>query len=60
MIESLDEDGYLGSLLDEIQAEMPEELAIETEEINATFALLQSFDPAGVGARSPSECPPCA
>lgn len=56
LIESLDEDGYLGSLLDEIQAEMPEELALETEEINAALALLQSFDPAGVGARSPSEC----
>lgn len=56
LIESLDEDGYLGSLLDEIQAEMPEELALEAEEINAALALLQSFDPAGVGARSPSEC----
>ncbi|VVE37094.1 RNA polymerase factor sigma-54 [Pandoraea anhela] len=56
LIESLDEDGYLGSLLDEIQAEMPEELALETEEINAALALLQSFDPAGVGARSPAEC----
>ena len=56
LIESLDEDGYLGTTLDEIQAEMPEELALETEEINAALALLQSFDPAGVGARSPSEC----
>ncbi|AHB07514.1 RNA polymerase factor sigma-54 [Pandoraea pnomenusa] len=56
LIESLDEDGYLGTMLDEIQADMPEELALETEEINAALALLQSFDPAGVGARTPSEC----
>ncbi|VVD69456.1 RNA polymerase factor sigma-54 [Pandoraea cepalis] len=56
LIESLDEDGYLGTLLDEMQAEMSEELGLETEEINAALALLQSFDPAGVGARTPSEC----
>ncbi|WP_353190400.1 RNA polymerase factor sigma-54 [Pandoraea pnomenusa] len=56
LIESLDEDGYLGTMLDEIQADMPEELALETEEINAALALLQSFDPAGVGARTPAEC----
>ncbi|MGC7404509.1 RNA polymerase factor sigma-54 [Pandoraea pneumonica] len=56
LIESLDEDGYLGTTLDEIQAEVTEELSLEAEEINAALALLQSFDPAGVGARTPSEC----
>lgn len=56
LIESLDEDGYLGITLDEIQHELLSELELETEELNAALALLQSFDPAGVGARNAAEC----
>ena len=56
LIESLDEDGYLGATFDEILADLPAELEVDTDELNAALALLHSFDPAGVGARSASEC----
>jgi RNA polymerase sigma-54 factor len=56
LIEALDEDGYLQPSLEEILALCPAEAGIEPEEISAALCLLQSFDPAGVGARNVSEC----
>ena len=56
LIESLDDDGYLSVSLEEVVADLPEELEIDTDEVGAALALLQSFDPAGVGARTASEC----
>jgi RNA polymerase sigma-54 factor len=56
LIESLDDDGYLTATLDEVLADMPEELEVDHDELSAALALLHSFDPAGVGARSASEC----
>lgn len=56
LIESLDDDGYLSASCDEILADLPAELEVDADELNAALALLHSFDPAGVGARSASEC----
>ncbi len=56
LIESLDDDGYLIDALDEVLSDLPDELEVDLDELNAALALLQSFDPAGVGARSASEC----
>lgn len=56
LIESLDDDGYLSATCDEILADIPAELDVDADELNAALALLHSFDPAGVGARSASEC----
>lgn len=56
LIESLDDDGFLEISLEEIYEVLPFELDITLEELNAALALLQHFDPAGVGARSPAEC----
>ncbi|MBY4896522.1 RNA polymerase factor sigma-54 [Cupriavidus sp. AU9028] len=56
LIESLGDDGYLGSSLEEILEELPEELEFELEELQAILTLLQSFDPPGVGARNAAEC----
>jgi RNA polymerase sigma-54 factor len=56
LIESLDDDGYLSMSLDEVVADLPDELDIDADEAAAALALLQSFDPPGVGARSASEC----
>ncbi|WP_206954575.1 RNA polymerase factor sigma-54 [Trinickia acidisoli] len=56
LIESLDDDGYLTSSLDEVLTDLPEELEVDVDELAAALALLQSFDPSGVGARSASEC----
>jgi RNA polymerase sigma-54 factor len=56
LIESLDEDGYLTSSLDEVRTDLPDELEVDVDELSAALALLQSFDPPGVGGRSASEC----
>jgi len=56
LIESLDEDGYLTSSLEEVKADLPDELEVDVDELSAALALLQSFDPPGVGGRSASEC----
>ncbi|CAG9170140.1 RNA polymerase factor sigma-54 [Cupriavidus pampae] len=56
LIESLDDDGYLGATLDEIYAELPEELEFEIEELQSMLTLLQSFDPPGVAGRNAAEC----
>ncbi|GGC14009.1 RNA polymerase sigma-54 factor [Oxalicibacterium flavum] len=56
IIDALDDNGYLEESLEEIHARLPEELEIELEELHIALTLLQSFDPAGVGARNASEC----
>ncbi|WP_293777759.1 RNA polymerase factor sigma-54 [uncultured Oxalicibacterium sp.] len=56
LIDALDDNGYLEESLDEIHVRLPEELEIEPEELRIALNLLQSFDPAGVGARNASEC----
>jgi len=56
LIDALDDNGYLEESLDSIHARLPEELEIEVDEMMVALKLLQSFDPAGVGARHASEC----
>ena len=56
VIDALDENGYLEESLEEIHARLPEELEIEFDELQIALKLLQSFEPAGVGARNASEC----
>ncbi len=61
LIEAVDDDGYLTSSLEELielLAELPagEELELDPLELTAALKLLQSFEPAGVGARDLGEC----
>jgi len=56
LIDALDDDGYLTSSLEELAELFPEELAIEPEELSIALKYLQSFEPAGVGARDCAEC----
>ena len=56
LIEELDADGYVRASLDELMEALPDELEIEPEELSGALHMLQSFDPAGVGARSIPEC----
>jgi RNA polymerase sigma-54 factor len=56
MIDAINDNGYLEESLEEIHGRLPEELEIEIEELSIALKLLQSFDPAGVGARSAAEC----
>lgn len=56
LIDELHDDGYLRTDLEEIAASLPEELAVEPDELRTALRLLHSFDPVGIGARSVSEC----
>jgi RNA polymerase sigma-54 factor len=56
IIDALDDNGYLTESLEEIHERLPPELELDIDELKTALALLQSFDPAGVGARSASEC----
>jgi len=56
LIDALDDNGYLTCTIEEVCALCPQQAQVEIEEVATALALLQSFDPAGVGARTPSEC----
>ncbi|MFL6709952.1 MAG: RNA polymerase factor sigma-54 [Massilia sp.] len=56
MVDALDDNGYLTESLEEIFERMPPELEIDPDELKTALSLLQSFDPAGVGARNAAEC----
>ena len=56
LIDALDEDGYLPTPLEEIAELFPAELEIEPEELSIALKYVQSFEPAGVGARDCAEC----
>ncbi len=56
IIDALNDNGYLEEPLEEIHARLPAELEIELEELAVALKLVQSFEPAGVGARNASEC----
>ena len=56
VIEGLDEDGYLNVELDELAALVRADQEVEPEDLLAALRLVQTLEPAGVGARSLQEC----
>ena len=56
VVESLDDDGYLRTDLEELARFSDLEPAVEASEMQIALKLVQSLDPCGVGARSVSEC----
>jgi len=56
LIAALDEGGYLSQSLEEIAELLPPELEVGLDELHIALHHLQSFDPTGVGARTPAEC----
>lgn len=56
VIESLDDDGYLRLDLAEIAALVDFDVPADACEMSTALKLVQSFEPAGVGARSLQEC----
>ncbi len=56
LVDSINDDGYLEQTLEEIAEQMPEELEIDAIELQTALRYVQHLDPAGVGARSLSEC----
>jgi RNA polymerase sigma-54 factor len=56
VIDAINDDGYLTEDVGEIAANLLPELASSAEEVQQVLRQLQTMDPAGVGARSVSEC----
>ncbi len=56
LIDELDDNGYLQTPLEELGRMLPAELHVDAHEWRVALRLLQSFEPAGVGARCLSEC----
>ncbi len=56
LIDALNDDGYLASPLEEILEMFPPELAIDEDELKIALNFVQSFEPAGVGARDCADC----
>ena len=56
VIEALDDDGYLKVDLAELAALVPAEQEVEPDDLVAALRLVQTLEPAGVGARSLQEC----
>ncbi|MGB5831912.1 MAG: RNA polymerase factor sigma-54 [Thiohalocapsa sp.] len=55
LIDAIDANGYLRLDLDELPESLGDD-QLELDEIEAVLHRIQSFDPTGVGARSPQEC----
>lgn len=56
IIESLDDDGYLRTPLEELSALAELDPPATPQEMQIALNIVQSFEPLGVGARSVSEC----
>jgi RNA polymerase sigma-54 factor len=56
IVDSINDDGYLEEELEEILASLDAAPGFTIDEVDDTLALVQRLDPAGVGARSISEC----
>ena len=56
IIDSLDEDGYFKMSFDELAALVPPEHDVRPEDFLSALRMVQSLDPAGIGARTLDEC----
>jgi RNA polymerase sigma-54 factor len=56
VVDAINDDGYLSEPLDIIGASLKPELDPNVAEVERVLAIVQMFDPPGVGARSVSEC----
>jgi RNA polymerase sigma-54 factor len=56
IVDSLDDDGYFKMNFEELAALVPAEHDVMPEELGASLRLVQSLDPAGIGARNLEEC----
>jgi RNA polymerase sigma-54 factor len=56
IVDSINDDGYLEEGLEEILASLDAASEFTLDEVQETLQLVQQLDPAGVGARSISEC----
>ncbi len=56
IVDSLDDDGYFKASFEELATLVPPEHDVRPEDFLAALKLVQSLDPAGIGARTLDEC----
>lgn len=56
IIDAINDDGYLGSTLEDIQQSVSDSGDIELDEVEAVLHRIQDFDPPGIAARDLREC----
>ena len=56
LIDAINDDGYLVASLEELRATLSVDFDARADEIEAVLRLVQTFEPAGIGARNLSEC----
>ena len=56
IIDSINDDGYLASSLEDIWAGLKQELDVDLDEVKSVLQHIQTFDPPGVAARDLREC----
>ena len=56
IIDAVNDDGYLVDSLDELAGVLRPDVEVEPGEIERVLAVVQAFDPPGIGARSVAEC----
>ncbi len=56
IIDSINDDGYLETPIEEIRTIVDESPPVHDDEVERTLTRIQRFDPIGVGARSLAEC----
>ncbi|MGQ5525067.1 RNA polymerase factor sigma-54 [Chitinimonas sp. PSY-7] len=56
VVEALDDDGYLRVSLDDLRVTAEADPTVDESEMQCALKLVQSLDPAGVGARDVQEC----
>jgi RNA polymerase sigma-54 factor len=56
IVDALNDDGYVTESLEEIARNLSADLPVTVDDVDDVLAFIQTLDPAGVGARSVSEC----
>jgi RNA polymerase sigma-54 factor len=56
IVDAINDDGYVTDSLEELAATLAPDIEASPGEIEAVLAIVQQFDPAGIGARSVAEC----
>lgn len=56
LVDAINDDGYLAADLDDIREALPAAANIGADQIEAVLRIVQSLEPAGVGARDLAEC----
>ena len=56
IVDAINDDGYITDDIETIRATLTPDVLVSADEVEAVIGIVQRLDPAGIGARSVSEC----